>query len=270
MSTYNGEEYLQEQINSILNQDYNEWDLYIRDDGSSDNTVNIILNNTLDTRIHYINDSTKHRGVRDSFLYLLNLIEADYYMFCDQDDFWLPDKISKELNAIIEIENTEGNSVPVIVGCDLQIVDKRLTTIHQSMWKQNHTLDLISDITNSILIAPIFPGCSMLFNRSAREIGLKIKPHKKTIHDNHLALSVITNDGHIIAVKEPLILYRQHENNVIGSYRGTHYVLSKFKSMISVIRTNYIQFKIVNHYSRTNMFRYLSLKMKHILSFNKK
>lgn len=94
MSTYNGEEYLESQIKSILNQTYKKWQLYIRDDGSTDNTVNIIEKYcALDPRINFYNENSRNNvGVVHSFMELLENVEADYYMFSDQDDFWLKNR----------------------------------------------------------------------------------------------------------------------------------------------------------------------------------
>ena len=90
MSTYNGEKYLEEQVKSIISQDYTDWHLYIRDDGSTDNTVNLIKKIVRDNeKITFLNENKpKNLGVTGSFMDLLANTKAQYYMFSDQDDYW--------------------------------------------------------------------------------------------------------------------------------------------------------------------------------------
>lgn len=104
MSTYNGEKYLDAQIKSIINQTNPHWHLYIRDDGSRDRTPQIIQKYVRqDNRISWLNpDHVVNRGVTRSFMELLQQTTADFYMFCDQDDVWLPNKIQVTLNKMLQ------------------------------------------------------------------------------------------------------------------------------------------------------------------------
>ena len=101
MSTYNGERYLREQIDSLLNQTYKDWKLYIRDDGSTDETISIIESyvNDYPDLIVLLKDDLGNLGSARSFMRILSVVDADYYMFCDQDDVWLPNKV-KDLSLI--------------------------------------------------------------------------------------------------------------------------------------------------------------------------
>lgn len=93
MSTYNGEEYLSEQIDSIIGQTYTNWQLYVHDDGSSDNTREILNDyQKQDDRIHF-SKTNNHQGIIKAFIELVQNVESEYYMFCDQDDVWLNNKI---------------------------------------------------------------------------------------------------------------------------------------------------------------------------------
>ena len=97
LSTYNGSKYLREQLNSIIDQTVKDWILYVRDDGSTDETIDIIKEYvSLYPNINYIED-IQNLGSARSFMKLLSLVEADHYMFCDQDDVWLPTKIEVSL-----------------------------------------------------------------------------------------------------------------------------------------------------------------------------
>ena len=99
MSTYNGQQFLAEQIRSIQEQSYTDWTLFIRDDGSSDNTKEILKDfEHQDSRIHLIdNDKSDNLGVIKSFHKLVNHDRADYYFFSDQEDVWLPNKLELSL-----------------------------------------------------------------------------------------------------------------------------------------------------------------------------
>jgi len=118
LSTYNGEQYLRNQIESIINQTYKNWRLLIRDDGSQDKTIEILeyyLRKHKD-KIVLIEDGQKHLGASKSFFRLLGYSDAKYIMFCDQDDVWLPYKIEKTYNKMKELEkNTMINLCLFIV-----------------------------------------------------------------------------------------------------------------------------------------------------------
>ena len=106
MSTFNGEKYLKEQIDSLLNQEYEAFDIYIRDDGSTDQTVSILENyEHIYPNIYLLKDTQGNIGVFKSFMYLLSQVHADYYMFCDQDDVWLSNKISMSMKRMNELED---------------------------------------------------------------------------------------------------------------------------------------------------------------------
>ena len=109
LATYNGEEYIKEQIESLLHQTYQHWTLIIHDDNSSDNTVNIIKEyvKKYPEKIIFIDDDISTGGAKENFAYLLNKIDKnfDYLMFCDQDDVWLNNRIKLFYKKIIESVN---------------------------------------------------------------------------------------------------------------------------------------------------------------------
>ncbi|MBR4154305.1 MAG: glycosyltransferase [Paludibacteraceae bacterium] len=103
MATYNGAKYLREQIDSLFVQTYRDWTLYIQDDGSKDATLDIIKEYS-DERIVLVDVGLTRQGAGMNFMSLLNMVESEYYMFCDQDDVWFEDKMEKELARMKEIE----------------------------------------------------------------------------------------------------------------------------------------------------------------------
>ena len=97
LATYNGERYLQEQIDSLYRQTYKDWVLYIHDDGSTDGTCGIISKNAAEHGNIVVMEHQGGHGAKDNFFGMLERVDADYYMFCDQDDVWLEDKVEKSL-----------------------------------------------------------------------------------------------------------------------------------------------------------------------------
>lgn len=255
MSTYNGQEYLSEQINSILNQSNKDWILYIRDDGSTDNTVKII--NDYQTRyaqIKVIKDSIAHRGCAQSFLYLLTIIDADFYMFCDQDDIWLKDKIDI---CFKKYKEEKYYSLPILIHTDVRIVDKNLTSIYPSLWSYNGSSKWIG----TKMVLPVYnyiTGCTMFFNRKARDLCLE-HTENVVMHDAYVALCVLFNKGVIIDISEATLLYRQHESNVLGAFQ----IIPKIRKLANiwqVIRNNYKQYKMLTSITNYNLVQFLRLK----------
>lgn len=214
MSTYNGQNYLADQINSIINQSNRQWHLYIRDDGSNDNTPQIIRQFAANNkRITFVNDQhIKNIGVVRSFMSLLNDIEADFYMFSDQDDFWKPQKVQHTLDKMLSRNYQE---LPVCVHTDLLPVDKTLkhevSATHGLVWSSFQHLLFWNCVT----------GCTMMINQRLKEkINFDaLNYHNIYMHDWWLAL-VAAAFGEVVFLNEQTMLYRQHGNNVVGSLKG--------------------------------------------------
>ena len=210
MSTYNGETFLAEQIESIRRQTFTDWRLLIRDDGSTDETRSIIKAYTQkDERICFINeDETENYGVIQSFYHLVKYEEADYYFFSDQDDVWLEDKLETQLAAFAEVDNCQ----PVMVYMDLMVVDAKLNVLHKSMVRtQSHHANtkLYQEMTENTVtggVSGINHSLAKLWTRTDRVI----------MHDWYLALLAAAL-GQLIYIDKPGELYRQHDNNVLGA-----------------------------------------------------
>ena len=219
MSTYNGEKYLREQIDSIIAQSYVDWHLYIRDDGSTDSTPNIIASyEKKDSRISFFNrNNIKNMGVTKSFLYLLNNTEASLYMFSDQDDVWKQDKILLSVKAMKE-KNPLNH--PACVFTELEVVDKTLSPLrlmnNNAIWY---------DFPH-FLFGNCVTGSTMMINQRLKSI-LKLNATNIDavyLHDWWIALMTSTL-GQLIYIKEPTILYRQHGDNVEGSKKNNIFTL---------------------------------------------
>lgn len=262
MSTYNGELYVKEQLQSLLDQNVSvDFNIYVRDDGSSDSTWRIVSEMAqIDHRIILCQDTVEHRGCKDSFIWLLENIIADYYMFCDQDDIWLPEKIELSYREIKKMD-----SVPGLVCTDLRVVNNALETIYNSMWKSNHTDKIISDIRN-LQIASMYTGCTMIFNNKTRNQIIKNKS-LPVLHDQIAALSVYKIGGVIRPINTQSILYRQHNNNVLGTNVSGNLALSKILNIKKTISQNYDYYKLVHSFLGTTFIEFIMLKINHILKY---
>lgn len=134
MATYNGEKYIAEQIDSIVKQTYTDWLLFIRDDGSKDNTIEIlkkIINEKTDKIVLIEDPDLKGGSSKKNFAAILRWVNEhykfQYFMFSDQDDYWLPEKVE---TAILEVKKIESQKqCPVLVHSDLKVVDADLNVL---------------------------------------------------------------------------------------------------------------------------------------------
>ena len=212
MATYNGERYVREQINSIIGQTYTDWSLFISDDGSVDNTIEIIEEYSRKFKNIYIVPNKKNRGCKDNFMYLLSLIDSDLYMFSDQDDFWLPNKIEESIFAYDKISNKHQ---PILIHSDASIVDKNLNILFSSYWEVMNIEPSLFKTVNYLSLITITQGATLLFNQKCKECAFPIS-RMATMHDSWIAIQTIRKCGKIKSIYKPLLLYRQHENNVLG------------------------------------------------------
>ena len=225
LTTYNGERYLGEQLNSIIAQTYQDWCVLIHDDCSSDTTLDMVRSYAAkDSRIKLLETGVK-RGPMDGFMWLLEHADADYYMFCDQDDVWKSDKIEKTLQTMTDTE-IENPLLPVVVGTDLSIVDESLNIIYYSYRSHtNYTLKQLSDKKWHLFYDDI-QGCTMMLNRKAKEVAFPY--HEKAVmHDWWIMVSVLWKGGVVGYYDAPTMLYRQHMGNHTG-VRKIRPILSKF------------------------------------------
>lgn len=217
LATYNGERYLRDQINSLLAQTTKEWDLYIHDDGSKDDTVNILNEYAKQYSNIHIIDAPSKGNARNNFFFLLDSIDADYYFFCDQDDVWMPHKMERELAVLKEQEAKTPNS-PIAVYTDLKVVDENLRPIAESFWNFSaiHPEFMSTFDTYAYSVAT---GCTMCFNRKAKEVGRKGR-ETATMHDSWILLASVAHGGIAIPLHEQTMLYRQHTNNCVGAVKA--------------------------------------------------
>ncbi len=212
LSTYNGSEFLTSQLNSLFTQSHAFIKVIVRDDGSQDNTLDVL--NNYDVKLL---PPSKNLGSKDSFSALLNYAiantDADYFMFCDQDDVWDADKVEKTLDQMRRMEKQDAD-MPLLVHTDLEVVDESLSTIAASMWQYEYTLP-DNNAFSRLLIQNTVTGCTVMINRPLAKKCLNI-PDGAIMHDWWIGL-VASQFGQIGFVAEPTIKYRQHGKNTIGA-----------------------------------------------------
>lgn len=206
MATYNGSKYIESQIFSILSQTYRNWNLIIHDDGSNDDTVEIIKNiSSIDNRIKLIEDNLKCGGAALNFMHLLQFSTADYIMFCDQDDIWFDNKIESQLN-VIKRKNFEIAQV---------VYSNSYVWIPNEGIKGLSTLTFPKNINQLLFLNSGMQGCSAIFNRKMLNLLMSYRG-KLSMHDHILHLFGICL-GEIEYMPNSLMLYRNHDKNVTGN-----------------------------------------------------
>lgn len=221
MSTYNGEKYLRKQINSILNQEGVIVQLLVRDDGSTDSTIEILQEyEQLGKLKWYLGENIKPAR---SFLDLIsNSEDCEYYAFSDQDDYWLPNK----LYEAIKVLQKQSSNIPSLYYSHVILVDSKLNKIKQKVRKY----DFVK--FNYAVVSSNAAGCTFCFNKKLRDMVNQYKPNYQIMHDGWLHKLCLALDGYVYCDKNSYIFYRQHNDNVIG---GTSTILSRWKRRIKSI-----------------------------------
>lgn len=233
LATYNGQAYLRQQLQSILMQDFNEIKILVHDDGSQDETMEILKNFQSDypDMLNIIEESPKG-GASANFSFIaevaLKLYGDDdtYYMFSDQDDVWDLDKVSKNLKHMLLHENFYGTAYPLLIHTDLRVIDETGNLISESFFEYQNLDYRWGDQFSKLLTQNIVTGCTVMVNRGLLNLGLPI-PGESVMHDWWLAL-VACAYGKIVFIPEATMCYRQHGFNEVGAKKfDLSYVLRK-------------------------------------------
>ena len=211
LATYNGSKYLHEQLDSILSQSYENINVIIRDDGSSDNTVMIIKEyEQKDNRVKLLSDNLGNLGFVRNFEELMKNSTSEYLMFSDQDDIWYNNKVETSYKRIKAIEEKNGKSCPILVHTNSKIMNYETRT--KSLFISDCAKN--SSFENSFFNFFV-QGSTMLINASLKREAL---PFSKEVylHDRYLHL-IAEFIGIRSYIDVPTMDYRQHSNNEIGS-----------------------------------------------------
>lgn len=255
LATYNGGTFLPEQIESIFSQTFTNWRIIARDDGSTDETVQVLREyaTRYPGRINVVVNPEKALRAKDNFARLMEYATAPYIMFCDQDDVWLPDKIEVSLKRIVELEKVFGQGKPLLLHTDLKVVNSKLEPIGDSFWKYQNLQPEHSKCWRNLLVQNTVTGCTTLFNRSLARLAHPIPP-RAIMHDWWLAL-VASLFGRVEYLNQQTVLYRQHSSNDTGAKAwGWPWIKSKLLSpddvRSSLLRTQEQAAALVERYGQ--------------------
>ena len=213
MSTYNGQEFVEEQINSVFNQIGVEVTLLIRDDGSSDNTV-CLLRKMQESNPRIILHTSDNIGCANSFMSLLceaknTFGDFDFFAFCDQDDVWLPEKL---MVACDQLKGMGMTKPSLYMGAN-QKVDSELNVINTPAKRPQ--LNLMSAFVENVAV-----GCTMVFNKCLLEtLSSGRKPNYIIMHDYWVYVVCLSVRGSVFYDQNSHILHRLHANNLTGWMR---------------------------------------------------
>lgn len=219
LATFEGARFLAEQLASIEAQTCPGWRLIVRDDGSTDDSPAILegFAQRHAGHVRILRDGRGRLGPCGNFAALLGVSDAPYFMFCDQDDVWLPEKLGTMLGAISIAEKKHGAETPILVHSDLVVTDEVLRVLHPSFWRHARLLNPAKPPSSASLVLRNFAiGCAAIGNAALREAAMPI-PDGVYMHDWWVALVALVL-GEIVAHNEATILYRQHQRNSLGGH----------------------------------------------------
>jgi hypothetical protein len=222
LATYNGERFLREQIDSLLAQTYAPLKIVARDDGSTDGTWNLLEEYAARFRDRFTLSprSAPTGSAKANFRQLIRSTltdeaDAHYLAFSDQDDFWISDKISLEIEAMQRLEREHGGQTPLLVFSDLRLVGKELNQLHPSFWANQGINPTNIHRFRRLLAQNVVTGCTALINRPLATLSARM-PNDAYMHDWWLALLAAAFGNAAIATQQT-VFYRQHGGNVLGS-----------------------------------------------------
>lgn len=263
LSVYNGEKYLCELIDSILNQTYSDFTLYIRNDGATDSTPQIVNAYSQEHQNVVLLTDTLNRGSKYSFLSMLEDIESKYYMFSDQDDVWLPDKVKITIERLETLDASEQGR-PIIVHTDLKLVDGELNPIAESYW---HHLGIPVDMPHSYGLFCHFndvTGCAMAINHKVKELYMPYKQLRLPsyeYHDHLLALLTSKARGIIYPLHQPTILFRRHGGNETNPLNKDVSILCKPLSSLNYLKDLYSRHCFYKQFVQMTFFTFVVNKI---------
>lgn len=224
MATYNGQNYLAEQLESIVSQTHKNWELWVSDDGSVDQTNSILKNfQNQSNQTMVIKDGPK-KGFAENFLSLVPIVEtrSDYYAFADQDDIWEPNKLKYAIDWLKTIPENR----PALYCSRTKLVDENLNDIGFSPLFERKPSFL------NALVQSIAGGNTMVFNHSAFKLLQDAKNISPIVsHDWWVYLLVTGAGGSVFYDPIPAIKYRQHNTNLVGNNTSWHARLHRLKML---------------------------------------
>lgn len=229
LATFNGERFLPEQLESIINQSYTDYSILASDDNSSDCTFEILRSyeSVLGEKINVVQSNT--HSAKENFYNLLDMADAEYIALCDQDDFWESDRLKKSLKAVKRLERRYGKETPILVHSDLEIVDENLNLKNKKMSELTGISEAIKyakeeskylytistkESFSRYLVENNITGNTVIINKALLDIYKR--PKVSFMHDWWLGIIAFTF-GKVGYLNECLVKYRQHGSNELGA-----------------------------------------------------
>lgn len=260
LATYNGKQYLCEQIESLLRQTSKDWTLYIHDDGSTDGTSELLHDYSLRYQNIVVLDYESQHGAKDNFLSLLQRVDAEYYMFCDQDDVWIPEKVALSINEIKLQEKAYANT-PLIVYTDLHVADAQLNITHPSFWKEICLHPEFVTSFDEIAASTAATGCAMILNSLAKAVTIIPAP-KATMHDAWITACVLSKGGRICPLHRQTVYYRQHGDNCVGAEDLNHLSLTyRIKNLREMQLKNWRNYQMLHSLGYGSLLKFMRYKL---------
>ena len=225
LATKDGGRYIGELLDSLLAQTCKDFTVWLHDDGSEDDTLSIYERYRSDDPDRFrILEGPPQNGARENFFYLMRSVEADHYLFADDDDVWREDKVQKLMEALLKEEEARGKDHPVAAFCDMKVVDSKLNEIAPSFIGYMGRSPQYTRYTEVLIDNPA-AGCSIAMNRALRDIAIGCDDISRVeMHDAWVMMTAAVF-GSIVYVPEAMVLYRQHQGNELGA--ATESVIQK-------------------------------------------
>ncbi|SEA99426.1 glycosyltransferase family 2 protein [Pedobacter hartonius] len=231
MTTYNGEKYLKQQIDSILTQTFPAEELIVCDDCSSDGTVTILEQYRQKKLLTYVVNA-RRLGLIGNFKKAVSMAaEKNFVALCDQDDIWLPDKLAVSLTPFERMDT----KLPCLVHTDLILTDERENVLNWS-FKNERGQSGYKHNLQTLLFANFVTGCTVVMNPVLRHFFTDM-PDDIRYHDAWIAL-VAYSFGIAVEIPTPTIRYRKHDNN-LSIVAGTK-PRNRYRSIFNELRKSFL------------------------------
>jgi hypothetical protein len=241
-SVLNGARFLPEFLASLARQTHGDWRLWVRDDGSADDTVDVVRRVAgADSRVTLLHVRGPGLGVAGAYGWLLERVpnDAAYVMVGDADDVWFDDKIERTLATMHMAEGSAPRDTPILVHTDLTVADERLRVLHESYWSYSG-FDPEPATLRRVVVRNVTTAPTVMLNRPLRQL-VGSTPDRALFQDWWYALVAVTF-GRIVALREPTVLYRQHGANAVGA-REARFALRQLAGAVAYRLRNADEFR---------------------------